>query len=203
MRSLSALPVLALISALACNRADRKETATGTPDQTSMAASDTAMSTPAAPAANALDDATIVAIFDAANTYDIETGHLALQKSKNPAVKKLATQFIHDHKQLQQQGRDLAKKLGVTPTPPSNFELTTAHQKAIDELRGKSAADFDRTYAQDEVDYHQAVIDAINQQLLPAVQNAELKALIVKVGPAFQGHLEAAKRLQSQLKPAA
>lgn len=202
MRSHSALSVLALISALACNRAERKETATGTPDQTSMAASDTAMSTPTAPATS-LDDPTIVAIFDAANTYDIEASGLAVQKSKNAAVKKLATQFVNDHKQVRQLGRDLAKKLGVTPTPPANFDLATAHQKAMDELRGKSGADFDRTYAQNEVDYHQAVIDAINQQLLPAIQNAELKALVVKIGPAFQGHLEAAKKLQSQLKLAA
>ena len=43
--------------------------------------------------------------------------------------------------------------------------------------------------------YHKAVIDAVNSTLLPATQNAELKALQVKVAPAFQAHMLAAQRL--------
>ncbi len=70
------------------------------------------------------------------------------------------------------------------------------------ELRTKSGAEFDKAYAETEVAYHQAVIDAINQTLLPAIQNAELKAFVEKVGPAFQGHLEAAKQLQRPLRRA-
>jgi predicted outer membrane protein len=45
------------------------------------------------------------------------------------------------------------------------------------------------------VAYHQAVIDAINQKLLPAIKNPELRAFVQKVGPAFQAHLDAAKKL--------
>src|SRR3989442_5313253 len=77
----------------------------------------------ARPAARALDDPTIVAIFDAANTFDIETGELALTRSHTQAVRDLATQFIHDHTAVRQQGRDLAKKLSVHPTPPAEFAL--------------------------------------------------------------------------------
>ena len=40
-----------------------------------------------------------------------------------------------------------------------------------------------------------AVIDAMTNTLLPATQNADLKALEVKVGPAFQAHMLAAQRL--------
>jgi len=147
----------------------------------------------------ALDDPTIVAIFDAANTYDIETGQLALQKSRTKAVRDLARQFMSDHTALRQQGRQLAKKLSVTPTPPKQLDLATAHAKAMKELRSKSGAEFDRAYADQEVEYHQAVLDAVNGTLLPAIQNAELKAFVEKTGPAFQGHLEAAKQLQKTL----
>jgi putative membrane protein len=153
----------------------------------------------ARPAAQALDDPTIVAIFDAANTLDIETGKLALQRSHTKSVRDLATQFIHDHTAVRRQGRDLAKKLGVKPTPPAKLDLIDAHKKAMADLRTKSGAEFDKAYAETEVAYHQAVIDAINQSLLPAIKNAELKALVEKIGPAFQGHLEAAKQLQKTL----
>jgi len=154
---------------------------------------------PPAHAQAALDDPTIVAIFDAANTYDIETGQLALQKSHSKAVRDLAQQFLNDHKAVRQQGRDLAKKLGVTPTPPKEFDLADAHVKAKKELEGKSGASFDKAYIDHEVAFHQAVLEAVKSTLLPAIKNAELKAFVEKVGPAFAGHLEAAKQLQRQL----
>lgn len=85
--------------------------------------------TPALSQSPALDDPTIVAIFDAANTFDVETGQLALQKSGDKAVRDLAQQFINDHKAVRQQGRDLAKKLSVTPTPPKAFALPMRMQR--------------------------------------------------------------------------
>jgi putative membrane protein len=146
-----------------------------------------------------LDDATIVAIFDAANTYDIETSQLALKKSQTKAVRDLALQFAGDHKMVRQQGRDLANKLGVIPTPPENFELAAVHAKAMKELRSKSGADFDKAYVAHEIAFHQAVLDAVTSTLLPAIKNPELKAFVEQVGPAFHGHHEAAKQLQKKL----
>ena len=154
---------------------------------------------PASLAAQKLDDATIVAIFDAANTADRETGALAAEKAKDPRVKELGQMFARDHQQVRQQGRDLAKKLGVTPTPPADDKSAKDHAAALASLKSKSDAEFDRAFLAHEVAYHAAVIDAVTKTLLPAIQNAELKALVEKVAPAFQAHLAAAKNLQTQL----
>jgi putative membrane protein len=51
-----------------------------------------------------------------------------------------------------------------------------------------------------EVSYHQTVIDALDQTLIPSARNAELRDLLVKVRPAFVSHLEHAKHLQSKLE---
>jgi putative membrane protein len=64
-------------------------------------------------------------------------------------------------------------------------------------------ADFDKAYIDHEVAYHQQVLDAINSTLLPNAKNPELKALIEKVTPAFQAHLDHAKKLQGELTSAA
>jgi putative membrane protein len=51
-----------------------------------------------------------------------------------------------------------------------------------------------------EIAYHQRVLDALDKTLIPGAQNAELKALLVKVRPAFVAHLEHAKMVQKSLK---
>lgn len=153
----------------------------------------------AVPSRAALDDPTIVAIFDAANTYDIEAGQLALQRSHTASVRELAQQFMHDHTAVRQQGRDLARKLGVTPTPPKQNPLAPQHEQAMQALRREAGAAFDQGYAAEEVRFHQQVLDAVTTTLLPAVKNDELRAFVQQVAPAFQGHLEAAKRLQKEL----
>ena len=164
-----------------------------------------AQGTPAAPAAqpkaaSTLDDPTIVAIFDAANTWDVETGALAAKKGSTKEVRDFGRMLVRDHRAVRQQGRDLAKKLGVTPTPPGkDFALYQAHLKAMKTLRAARGKAFDRAFLEHEVAFHQAVIDAVTNQLLPATQNAELKALQVKVAPAFQAHMVAAQNLQQRL----
>lgn len=149
----------------------------------------------------ALDDPTIVAIFDAANTWDIELGQLALKKSHNKDVRTFADMMVRDHTAARKLGRDLAAKLHVTPTPPGkDFALYKDHVAALATLNAARGAAFDKAYIGHEVSYHQAVIDAVTTTLLPATKNAELKDLEVKVAPNFQAHLAAAKDLQEKLE---
>jgi putative membrane protein len=150
-------------------------------------------------AAQKLDDPTIVAIFDAANTADMETAALGAERATDPRVKELGRMFARDHEQVRQQGRDLAKKLGVTPTPPADEKAAKDQAAAMASLRAKSGAEFDRAFLAHEIAFHRAVIDAITKTLLPAIQNAELKSLVQKVAPAFQAHLAAAENLQKQV----
>ncbi len=151
--------------------------------------------------ARALDDATIVAIFDAANTWDIETSRVAAKKSKNKDVLAFADMMIKDHTAVRKLGRNLAAKLKMTPTPPGkDFALYIDHVNAMKELASSTGAAFDQAYIDHEVAYHQAVIDAITKQLLPATQNAELKDLETKVAPNFVAHLAAGKAVQAKLK---
>ncbi len=153
-----------------------------------------------AKAAPALDDATIVAIFDAANTYDIETGALAAKKGTTKDVREYGAMLERDHKHVRTLGRDLAKSLGVTPTPPKDFALAKSHSQAMKTLKAANGAQFDRAFLQHEVDFHSAVIDAITTTLLPAIQNAQVKDLVTKVAPAFVAHRDKAQSMLDGLK---
>ena len=147
----------------------------------------------------ALDDATIVAIFDAANTADIETGSLAAERGASKEVRDFGAMLARDHKQVRQQGRDLAAKLHVTPTPPKDDRSARDHAAAMARLRALQGAAFDQAFLEHEAAFHKAVIDAVQSTLLPAIQNAELKALVVKVAPAFEAHMLAAQNLEKKL----
>ena len=147
----------------------------------------------------ALKDPTIVAIFDAANTADVETGSLAAEQGASKEVRDFGAMLVRDHKAVRQQGRDLARKLGVTPTPPTNDQSAKDHAAAMKRLRALHGAEFDHAFLQHEVVFHKAVIDAVTSTLLPAIQNAELKDLVVKVAPAFQAHMMAADNLDKKL----
>jgi putative membrane protein len=147
-----------------------------------------------------LNDPTIVAIFDAANTYDMETGQLAVSHSRSNEIREFGRMLVRDHRSVRAQGRDLARSLRVTPTPPRNFAMARDHARAMRQLSALRGRAFDRAFLQHEVDYHNAVIDAVTNTLLPAIQNARLKDLVTKVAPAFVAHRDKAQSLLNGLK---
>ncbi|MCR4340119.1 MAG: DUF4142 domain-containing protein [Gemmatimonadaceae bacterium] len=153
----------------------------------------------AASAGPALDDATIVAIFDAANSADIETGQLAAEQGSSKEVRDFGAMLVHDHRSVRQSGRDLAQRLGVTPTPPAGDASAATHAQAMAALRSLRGPAFDKAFLEHEVAFHQGVIDAVQSTLLPAIQNADLKQLVVDVAPAFEAHRLAAANLRGKL----
>lgn len=146
-------------------------------------------------AAPALDDPTIVAIFDAANSWDIETGQLAATRGLTKAVRDFGSMLARDHQQVRKMGRDLAAKLKVTPTPPKDFAMAADHQAAVKKLRALTGPAFDKAFLEHEVAFHGAVLDAVTTTLLPALKNAEVRKLVTDVAPAFKAHQEAARHM--------
>ena len=146
-----------------------------------------------------LDDATIFAIFDQANTADIWAGRIAVKKGQSEDVQMLGKMVAVDHVAVQQMARDLAAKLGIIPTPPENDTSADSLAKTVALLQSKSGADFDRAYLQHEVIFHQSVVDAVKKTLLPAIQNEELRALVNKVLPGFEQHLAETKAAAKKL----
>jgi putative membrane protein len=159
-----------------------------------------AMAQTQAPAAGPTDPE-IAHIVVTADTIDITAGKLAESKSKNAEVKKFAKQMVMDHMAVNKQASDLAKKLKVTPKDnDTSKSLMKGADENIANLKKAKGKDFDKAYVDHEVEYHQAVLDAIDKTLLPSAQNAELKGLIEKVRPSIQAHLDHAKHIQSELK---
>lgn len=145
-------------------------------------------------------DPQIAHIVVTANQIDVDAGKLAESRSQNKEVKAFARQMVTDHTAVNKQAAALAKKLGVTPEDnDTSRSLKQGAADAAKKLKGLKGAEFDRAYVENEVGYHQAVLDAIDKVLIPSAQNAELKGLITQVRPAIQAHLDHAKHLQASL----
>jgi putative membrane protein len=156
----------------------------------------------AAPAvAQGPTDPQIAAIVVAANQVDIDAGRMAVARTKDAGVKAFAQQMITDHSAVNAAATKLVTKLHVTPEPNATSKQLTdggvANRKNLEPLRG---AAFDKGYIDNEVAYHQAVLDAIDKTLIPNAKNAELKALLEQTRPAIAAHLEHAKQLQASHK---
>ena len=151
-------------------------------------------------AAQAPNDAQITSIVVVANQVDIDAGHLAESKASSADVKSFAKQMITDHTGVNKQAAALVTKLGVTPQDnPTSQNLKKGGEDNMKGLKLLKGPAFDKAYIDHEVAYHQQVLDAIDKTLIPSAQNAELKALLVSVRPAFVGHLEHAKQIQADL----
>ena len=146
-------------------------------------------------------DPQIAMIAVTADTVDIDAGKLAVEKSSNPKVKQFGQMMVTDHTSVNKKATALAKKLKLTPEESdTSRSLKSDGDKNLEKLRGLSGAEFDKAYVDNEVAYHEAVIKAVTDTLIPNTKNAELKKLLESAGPVFNSHLTHAKELQSSLK---
>ena len=189
--SLASLAVLSWLGTSAC--AKREQAGTDTSGASAAA-------TPPPPAAPAINDAQIAHIVVTANSIDSSAGVMAKQKGASKSVKDFAQTMITDHSSLNKQSVSLAKKLNVTPEDNDvSRQLTSGADQSKSNLQNMTGAAFDSSYIAHEVDYHQAVLDALDKTLIPGAQNAELKSLLEKARPIVAAHLDRAKSVQGSL----
>ena len=105
---------------------------------------------------------------------EINYAKLALEKSKDPNVRKFAQQMIHDHEMLIEKMKPFAVKYDVKPSGTPVMD----HAK-YEELKLKSGTSFDRAYVEAMVKDHnddlKKFIDEENSTADPA-----LKATVAK-----------------------
>ena len=108
--------------------------------------------------------------------------------------------MVTDHSGVNKSATELVTKLNVKPEDnPTSQSIASGGEQNVANLKTLKGAAFDKAYIDQEVAYHTAVIEAVDKTLIPGATNAELKALLEKVRPAFVAHLEHAKQLQTSL----
>ena len=142
--------------------------------------------------AQKLTDPEIASVAVTANQVDLNAAKLAKEKSKNADVLKFAAMMAKDDQCVA-----LVTKLKVTPKDNMlSKKLMTDATATESMLREKTGRKFDMAYMDNEVVYHKAVINTVQNTLIPQAQNEELKGLLEKVLPILKEHLKHAQMVQ-------
>jgi putative membrane protein len=139
-------------------------------------------------------------VADPAHTSEIEQGKLAQRKAKAPAVRKFADMMVKNHTQAKQQQSKLFKKLNLVPTQSKQATLLEQDtDRMLGSLRDADGAAFDVAYMESQIEAHQKVLDAIDEQLLPAASDQALIQELKTMRDTVASHLTEAKTVHAQV----
>ena len=147
-----------------------------------------------------LNDLEIAHVAYTADNIDIRYAHLAMAISQNSAVREFAGTMIRDHNAVNEQALALLAKLNAQPQ--DNFlskSLQTNSVKLIDEMSALRGTAFDKRYAENELAYHKAVVDLVENAFIPNIENAEVKALFEAGLDIFKVHEKHAAMMVGKL----
>ena len=171
----------------------------GAAAQRAIADSPTAGTTGAMANTGALDDSAILAHLSATDEAEIREAQMAQQKGSNAQVKAFAKKLETEHQAHLKKGTALAQQIGAQPNPTVRADAAREHADMADDLEGKTGAEFDREFVDNQIEAHEKAIAMLRDQFLAAAKNEQLRADIQQTIPKMEAHLATARQLKQQL----
>jgi putative membrane protein len=146
---------------------------------------------------NKLSDGQIAQVLATVDGAEIEQAQVALQKSTNTGVREFAQHMVDEHTASQQTGAALASRNSlVLASSPKTTALRSSGGEVLGKLKDADVSTFDATYIQAQIDQHAEVLQMIDDQLLPAVVNPELRSFVSDARGMVDRHLHTAQQLK-------
>ena len=125
---------------------------------------------------------------------EVNLGNLAARTSINPAVQQFAQRMVQDHMRSNQQLLQIANQRGLRLASAMDKE----HQALLTDLTKATGQQFDRRFAQHQLEDHEQAIKLFEQEAKNGKDPA-LKQFASTMLPILRGHQKMAKRLASRL----
>jgi putative membrane protein len=152
-------------------------------DATAAPASDAAVASPAPPSAS-----DFVAKAAASDMYEIQAAKIAEKRSKNADIISFAKKMVTDHTQSTEMVKKAVADAGRTDLKPP-AELPADKKAMIDALNGASAANFDKTYLDQQTMAHQDALALMTAESQSG-DVPQLKDAAAKILPVVQMHVD-------------
>ncbi len=144
-------------------------------------------------AATSREDITLMSDLAQINISEIDSGRLALDKSRNPEVRKFAQQMVDAHTAALDDLKTLAQTKSVTLPEETDLQ----HKTLTTALRLLSGDTFDSQYIKRVgVGDHERTV-ALLQKIQKTAKDADLKILAAKTLPTVQAHLLMARQMST------
>ncbi len=127
--------------------------------------------------------------------FEIVEARTALAQSHDSHVRAFAEQMIPAHAETSRALQQAAVKAGLAP--PS-MGLGGDQQKLLSALQSQRGADFDRTYAKQQVLAHQAAL-VVEQAYAEHGDDTDVRQAARSAVPVIERHLKMAKQLRDRL----
>lgn len=126
--------------------------------------------------------------------YEVEAAQVAESRSTNGAVKNFAAKMVEAHTATTTQLKDILASTNQTSLAPSG--LDAKHQGELDQLKRVAAAQFDTTYAQQQVQAHEDAVTLFTGYSQSG-QDPQIKKFAADTLPTIQQHLDMARQLSA------
>lgn len=195
--------VCAALALAACQKQSQTTAASDT-----VASSDVAAAAPASDAAAAASSAAapasatapsaadFVTMAAASDMYEIQAAKIAEKRSKNPDVIAFAKRMITDHTKSTQMVKKAIADSGRTDLKPPS-ELPADKKAMIEALNNASAADFDKTYLDQQTMAHQEAL-ALMMAESQSGDVPQLKDAAGMILPVVQMHIDMLSKISAK-----
>jgi len=150
----------------------------------------------AAEQAKPLSDGEIVAVVQTLNRGEITQARLAASRARDADVRAVADHIIDDHQRLERQ----VANLDIAPQPSElSRSLEQLAKETQAQLQEKSGAEFDQAYLKAQEQMHKLAVDTVENQLLPAASDPQLRQVLSEGLIPLQKHLAQSRLAQSMI----
>jgi len=130
------------------------------------------------------------------DAFEIASAKLAKEKAASADIKSFAAMMIEDHTASTAKVKEAAGK--ATPAIKPDATLTDDQNEKLADLGKLSGADFDRKYADQQVDAHEAALSLMSVYADKG-DVASLKTVAGEIKPKVAAHLDKIKAIKSAL----
>jgi putative membrane protein len=132
-----------------------------------------------------------MAMAASSDMFEIESSRLALQASRDGAVRQFAQMMINDHGRTTSEMMAIAQQQGLAPPPP---QMMPHHAEMLERLRSAAPGGFEAAYKREQIMAHQ---EALNLHRTYAAQgdNEAFRAFAARTVPAIEMHYGHAQSL--------
>ena len=123
---------------------------------------------------------------------EIQSGQMAEQKGASQAIKQLGQTLVTDHTMMNEQLKQIAQQQGFT-LPQS---LSQDDRQEMQQLRNASGQQFDRQFADEQIEDHQKMIQVLQKEA-QTTQDPALREFAQSGIPVMQKHLQMAQQAKS------